>query len=99
MLISGPAAWHMHETAGKHMLRQTSEGNWVCRWVAEEEVEGLSSLWEPEPELKDRLILIRHAAAGVGPDCRSRWVLYPGAAIQCLTSRIPSTVPIFEESG
>ena len=46
----------------------------VSREDAEEEEERTSGPWEPEPDLTDRLILIKHAAAGVGPECRSRWV-------------------------
>ena len=43
---------------------------------AEAEAEGsggAQSLWGPEPDLRNQLILIKHAAAGVGPECRSRW--------------------------
>ena len=97
MLIARPAASHVHERAGKRMPRQTSEGTWVCRGVEKEEMEGVSSLWEPEPELKDRLILIRHAAAGVAPECRSRWVLCSSAAIECLTRPSSSRVPISKD--
>ncbi|KAK9832161.1 hypothetical protein WJX74_001017 [Apatococcus lobatus] len=43
----------------------------------EREVESASSLWEPEPDLEDRLILIKHAAVGVGPECRSRAFCQP----------------------
>ncbi len=90
--------WHLmgsvhdapHGNLATEVLRMS------CREL-EEEFEAPSSMWPAAPDLRNKLILIKHAAAGVGPECRSRCAL-PFALVQLAIAACLSYVRAIHQS-